>query len=269
MILDLSVMFVTSKTVRLKSIFPVTGTTRCLVFATSNWRCHESLSVSGSNYNCIQDSSKTWSFVQFNSSYVMSHSEASTSLLAVKGELFALTIHGLQNGSSYGAYCAQDGILSNIVHFNTSSFVEQPSVTYISSKQVTISMKVAQTGNLSCMAVANGDSIPSANDIVSIDNKTHGTYDNTIRATANVVEIYSIYNLLEGVDYDVYCALDDLVSDKLDIYTSRVINHTIATEITGTTVKLITTFDAAQYVRCIILYDGSDTPSATQIYNGT
>ena len=129
-------------------------------------------------------------------------------------------------------------------------------------------MKVAQTGNLSCMAVANGDSIPSANDIVSIDNKTHGTYDNTIRATANVVEIYSIYNLLEGVDYDVYCALDDLVSDKLDIYTSRVISHTIATEITGTTVKLITTFDAAQYVRCIILYFGSDTPSAAQIYNG-
>ena len=90
-------------------------------------------------------------------------------------------------------------------------------MTYISSKQITASMG-AQTGNLSCMAMIATRYQPMKH---IHDNKTHRTYDNIIRATQSI-EIFSIYNLLEGVDYDVYCALDDLVSDKLDMYTRRV-----------------------------------------------
>jgi hypothetical protein len=85
---------------------------------------------------------------------------------------------------------------------------------------------------------------------------------------ANTLITFTISDLVEGTDYDAYCALDDLVSDKIDFYTSRVINSTIATEITGKSVKLVTTFDAAANVRCVVLDAGSDTPSTTQIFNG-
>ena len=133
----------TATTVTVTTIFSTTASVRCLVVA------------SGTTIA--------------NSASIMTSSLSSVALVANGGEPHTVTFGGLSKGTVYDAYCTQSSLsLPAPTTFTSLDFVEQPSVTYIGSKQVTISMKVAQIGNLSCMAVGNGDSIPSANDIVSI-----------------------------------------------------------------------------------------------------
>ena len=208
----------TATTVTLRTVFSSTANAQCLVVPTGT---------------TVVDSAS-----------LISNGASTPATIAQSGEAYVVTFTGLTKATSYDAYCTQSAVtLPSPVMFDSVDFETMPFVSHVTSTKVTLTMSVTQTGDLSCM-VTDNDPAPSSSDILSSGSKTHGVYENTMNPNANTLITFTISDLVEGTDYDAYCALDDLVSDKIDFYTSRVINSTIATEITGKSVKLVTTFDA-------------------------
>ena len=119
----------------------------------------------------------------------------------------------------------------------------QPVIATTSSTDVTFRMTSSASGEISCIILPNNYAVPNASIVMSKNNGI-GVYQNTVGAEGGSEVTFTVFNLNPGVYYDAYCAYDDIVSNKIDVYTSKVLEQPSVVKISSQSLKISTMFDA-------------------------
>jgi hypothetical protein len=198
----------------------------------------------------------------------------------------ALTVvyPGLNKGTEYEAYCAQNGVLGNKVAFVTASdnsIIVPPKITNNQGDKVEITVVFATTGMARCCVrrIENPPSVPSATDIYSDTSGMAyaGNLPPLQSATGGDAFVQVVQGLAPGTTYEAYCAQNNVLGSRLTFRTrpqslavDNIVKQPSLIAAGSFWAKVTVAFTETGNARCAILKRaiGDAEPSATQVLGG-
>ena len=176
----------------------------------------------------------------------------------------------LMPGTTYDAYCAQSGTISDPLMFTTMGIEENAKVLTRENGPF-FSITFSHDGPARCVALENDAEAPS-NAAAVLDNTgiiVQGTLPAKLEAIGGIPYLTKYAGLVYNVHYDIYCAQSDILSPKLDFWNGEIISPTRITQIEWNRILIKTAFAGAGNARCVVLPKNAVAPTPSEVMAGT